>query len=73
MADFATAVIAHESDVDGPDNSGPVCFKGRTSPVDTVMADNQVILGRCPRSSTDESVSNWKGTFWDLSQGSPSD
>ena len=73
MADFVTAVIAHESDFDRPDAPGPVCYKCRKSPMDTVMADSQVILWRCPRCSTEGSVSNWQGTFWDLSQGRPAD
>ena len=73
MADFVTAVIAHESDVDRPDAPGPVCLKCRKCPVDTVMSDTDAILWRCPRCSTEGSVSNWQGTFWDLSQGSPSD
>ena len=73
MADFVTAVIAHESDVDRPDAPGPVCLKCRKSPVDTVMSDTDAILWRCPRCSTEGSVSNWQGTFWDLSQGRPAD
>ena len=73
MADFVTAVIAHESDFDRPDTPGPVCFQCRKSPVDTVMADLGVILWRCPRCTTNGSVSHWRGTFWDLSQGSPAD
>lgn len=72
MADFVTAVIAHESNFDRPDSPGPVCIKCRKSPVDTVMADNDVIHWRCPRCSTEGTVSNWQGTFWDLSQGCPS-
>ena len=72
MADFVTAVIAHESNFDRPDSPGPVCFKCRKSPVDTVMAENEVIHWRCPRCSTEGTVSNWQGTFWDISQGGPS-
>ena len=73
MADFVTAVVAHESDFDRPDTPGPVCFKCRKSPVDTVMANTDAILWRCPRCSTEGSVSNWQGTFWDLSRGRPAD
>ena len=73
MADFVTTVVAHESDFDRPGTLGPVCFKCRKSPVDTVMTDNEVILWRCTLCSTEGSVSNWQGTFWDLSQGRPAD
>lgn len=73
MADFVTAVIAHESNFDRPDAPGPVCFKCRKSPVDTMIADDEVILWHCPHCSTEGSVSNWEGTFWDLSQGGLSD
>lgn len=73
MADFVTAVVAHESDFDRPDSPRPVCFKCRKCPVETMTTDNDVILWRCPGCSAEGSVSNWQGTFRDLSQGSPSD
>ena len=73
IAEFVTAVIAHESDFDRPDTPGPVCFKCGKSAVDTVLTDADLILWRCPRCATAGQISNWQGTFWDLSQGSPSD
>ncbi len=73
LAEFVTAVVAHESNFDRPESPGPVCFKCRKSPVDTAMTEAQTIVWLCPRCAIDGSVSNWEGTFWDLSHGSPSD
>ncbi len=73
MSEFVTAVIAHGSDFDRPDGPGPVCLECRKSPVDTTMADDEAISWRCPHCAAEGSVSNWQGTFWDLSRGSPSD
>ena len=73
MADFVTALIAHESDVDRSDTPDPGCFKCRKGPVDTMMSDTDAILWRCPLCSTEASLSNWQGTFWDPSQARPAD
>jgi len=76
MADFLTAVVAHASDFDRPaDVPGPVCFKCRKRDqrvVETGIADNDVVVWRCPACGTEGQISNWQGTFWDLSQGAPS-
>ena len=77
MADFITSVIAHASDFDRSDGvPGPVCFKCRKRDdrrVDTSMTDDDVVVWHCPTCGTDGFISNWQGTFWDLSQGMPSD
>ena len=69
MADFVTAVIAHETAPVRLPAPGPACFKCRQHEVDTVMLNNAEILWRCVHCATDGSVSNWQGTFWDLSPG----
>ncbi len=77
MADFVTAVVAHASDFDRPEETpGPVCFKCRKRDdrrVDTGIADDDVIIWHCTACGTVGRISNWQGTFWDLSLGAPSD
>ena len=72
MADFLTAVVAHASDFDRPaDAPGPVCFKCRKRDqrvVETGITESDVVVWRCPACGTEGQISNWKGTFWDLSQ-----
>ena len=75
MADFVTAVIAHESNFDRPDSPGPVCFKCRKRDqrvVETGITEDDVVVWHCPACGTEGRISNWQGTFWDLSQGGPS-
>lgn len=76
MANFITSVIGHASDFDRPENTpGPVCFKCRkrdNNRVDTGMTGDAVVW-HCPACGTDGRISNWTGTFWDLSHGMPSD
>ena len=77
MADFVTAVVAHASDFDRPEEApGPTCFKCRKRDdrrVETGMAEDEVIVWHCPACGTYGRVSGWQGSFWDLSQGMPSD
>jgi hypothetical protein len=66
MADFLTAVVAHASDFDRPDDApGPVCFKCRKRDqriVETGMTEDDVVIGRCPTCGTKGRISNWQGT-----------
>jgi hypothetical protein len=76
MADFLTAVVAHGSDFDRPDSTpGPACFKCRKRDdrrVQTGMTEDDTIVWHCPACGTEGRISNWQGSFWDLSQGMPS-
>jgi hypothetical protein len=76
LADFTVAVIAHASDFERSENTpGPVCFKCRKRDdrrVETGMTDDDTVVWYCPGCGTEGRVSNWRGTFWDLSQGMPS-
>ncbi len=76
MADFMTAVVAHASDFDRSDGvPGPLCFKCRKRDhcvVDTGIIEDDVVVWRCPACGTEGQISNWQGTFWDMSQGLPS-
>ena len=76
MADFLTAVVAHASDFDRPDNTpGPVCFKCRKRDqrvVETGITEDDVVVWNCLACGTQGQISNWQGTFWDLIQGMPS-
>jgi len=76
MADFLTAVVAHASDFDRPDNApGPVCFKCPKRDdrrAETGMTEDGTIVWRCLVCGTEGRISNWQGSFWDLSQGTRS-
>ncbi len=76
MAEFLTAVVAHASDFDRPyDAPGPLCFKcrqrGRRA-VETAITEEDVVVWRCPACGAEGQISHWQDTFWDLSQGTPS-
>ena len=77
MADFVTSAIAHASDLDRPDASpGPVGFMARMVVqlgVAPAPAHDGVVVWHCPACGTQGRISNWEGTFWDLSSGMPSD
>ncbi|WP_213956711.1 MULTISPECIES: hypothetical protein [unclassified Variovorax] len=77
MADFVTSVIAHASDFDRPeDTPSPACFKCRKRDrrrVDTRIDRDQLVIWRCPACGIEGRISNWQGTFWDLSHGTASD
>ena len=76
MANFLTAVVAHASDFDRPDDTpGPACFKCRKRDdrrVETGMTGDEAIVWRCPACGIEGRLSNWQDTFWDLSRGTPS-
>jgi hypothetical protein len=76
MADFLAAVVAHASDFDRPDDvRGPFCFKCRKRDqrvVETGITEDDVVVWRCIACGTQGQISNWQDTFWDLSQGTPS-
>jgi hypothetical protein len=73
LAEFVTAVVAHASDIDRPDDTpGPTCFKclKRKSPaMRTGMTEDETIVWQCPACCTEGRVSNWQGSFWDLDSG----
>ena len=77
MADFVTAVVAHASHLDRPEEApGPICFKCRKRDdrrVETSMVDDEIIAWHCAACGTHGRISGWQGSFWDLSQGMPSD
>ena len=77
MAEFVTSVIAHASDFDRPDDAaGPLCFRCRKRDnrrVDTGVAEDDAVVWYCPACGTQGHISNWQGTFWDLSRGVSSD
>lgn len=76
IADFLTGVVAHASDFDRSDDvPGPLCFKCRKRDhrfVDTGIIGEEVIVWCCPACGTNGQISNWQGTFWDMSRGLPS-
>jgi hypothetical protein len=71
LADFTTAVIAHASNFARPESTpGPMCFKCRKRDnrcVNTVMTNDDMVVWQCPACGTEGQISNWQGTFWDLS------
>ena len=77
MGVFLTTVVAHASDFDRSDDApGPVCFKCRKRDqriVETGITESDVVVWHCPACGTEGRISNWQGTFWDLSHGTPSD
>jgi len=73
MADFLTAV---PSDYDRPDDTpSPVCLKCPKHDrrgVETGTTEDDVVVWRCAVCRTEGRISNWRGSFWDLSQGTTS-
>ena len=76
MADFLTAVVAHASDFDRPNDApGPVCFKCRRRDrrvVEAKITEGDVVVWRCPSCGTEGQISNWQDSFWDLRHGARS-
>lgn len=74
LADFVTAVVAHATDFSRADNApSPLCFKCRKRErrfVETGLTENDLVVWRCLTCGTEGQVSNWQGSFWDLSSGS---
>ena len=77
FADFLTAVVAHATDFDRPDETaGPLCFKCRKRDrraVDTGITEDDRVIWHCVACGTEGQISNWQGSFWDLASGQPSD
>lgn len=69
MAQFITAVIAHETDMDSQRGPGPVCFKCEDGAVRTSRGPEALIQWHCPACLAEGVVSNWVGCFWDVSEG----
>lgn len=76
MADFVTAAVAYASDPNRPgDAPRPTCCDCRNpknSAVDIGMTKTGLVTWRCHACGGEGQVSNWQGTFWDLSRGGPS-
>ena len=76
MAEFVTAVVAHASDFERPEElPGPLCNKCRKRDqrvVETGITEADVVVWYCAACGTQGRSSNWQGTFWDLSRGAPS-
>ena len=72
IADFATAAVAYASNKKRPDDAPrPTCFKCRNpkdSAVDISLTDTGLVVWRCHACGNEGQISNWRGTFWDLSQ-----
>jgi len=68
MAEFLTAVVAHESDELRTDDLGPNCFKCNQDQVDTEQGRDGAILWNCYACGTEGRISHWQGTLWDLSE-----
>ena len=67
--------LTHYLDPKGAIAPGPLCFKCRQRyrrAVDTAITADDVVVWRCPACGTEGQISNWQDTFWDLSQGTPS-
>ena len=77
FADFLTAVVAHATDFDRPEETaGPLCFKCRKRDrraVDTGITEDDRVTWHCVACGTHGQISNWQGSFWDLTSGQPSD
>jgi RNase P subunit RPR2 len=71
MAVFVTSAIAHASDFDRPEDvPGPQCFRCRVRDdkrVKTSLDQDDVVIWSCAACGTQGRISNWQGTFWDLS------
>ena len=77
MAEFVTTVVAHASDLDRLEQTpGPACFKCRKRDdrrVEAGMVNDEIIVWHCLACGTHGRISGWQGSFWDLSQDTPSD
>jgi len=75
IANFLTAVVAHASDLERPEETpGPLCFKCRKrdqSAVATGINTDWQIIWYCPTCGTEGQISNWEHTFWDMTEGRP--
>jgi hypothetical protein len=71
MAEFMTAAVAYASNRHRPANAlTPSCFKCRnpkSSVIDVGMTDAGLVIWRCHTCGSEGQISNWRGSFWDLS------
>ena len=77
MAEFVMAVVAHASDFDRAEEvQGPLCHRCKKSAdqhVKTAMDDDEIIHWFCSGCSSEWRISDWQGTFWDLSKDAATD
>lgn len=71
LADFATSAVAYASNPHRlPSAQPPTCFKCRKptkSEVDVRQLSDGRVIWRCSACDCQGQISNWQGTFWDLS------
>ena len=70
MAESHGGVIARATVVDDVGVMLPRCFKCKKGIVWAVLAQDDAIVWLCPRCHIEGRISNWQGTFWDLSDRS---
>ena len=77
FAEFLTAVVAHTTDFDRPDETpGPLCFKCRKRDqrgVDTAITEDDRVVWRCVACGSSGVISNWQKSFWDMTSRSSPD
>jgi hypothetical protein len=77
FADFLTAVVAHATDFDRPEEApGPLCFKCRKRDqraVNTGITTDDRVVWWCEACGTKGEISNWQRSFFDLTSGQASD
>ncbi|NBS94598.1 MAG: hypothetical protein EBT08_00330 [Betaproteobacteria bacterium] len=66
MAQFLTAVVAHESDLHRVEHLGPECLACGGAQVDTETQPDGVIVWTCYACGVQGQVAHWQGTLWDL-------
>lgn len=75
VADFATSAVAYASNPRLPTGAPqPTCFKCRkpqNSDVEIRTTTDDLVVWRCFGCGCQGQISNWQGTFWDLSGGTP--
>jgi ribosomal protein L37AE/L43A len=69
LAEFWGSVISYATDFDDIGVPAPNCFKCKRCRVDATLTRDDAIRWSCSRCRTEELVSNWQGTLWDLSDG----
>lgn len=77
MAEFVMAVVAHASNFDRAEEvPGPLCHRCKKSEdqhVKTAMDDDEFIHWFCATCGSEGRISDWQGTFWDLSKDAATD
>ena len=68
IAEFHAAAVAYATDFDGSGLTAPSCFKCKQAAVEMSIAPADTIDWSCPRCRSGGRISNWQGTFWDLSK-----